>query len=164
MAWSIGWDVPAQEPRFSDCSEVARLAKYLGVFDQQTLNLLFGLPGGLIFCSEDLCHHFTPCSRPTKPQFWLPRTSPNPIVQGTQQPHTAELLHATSVGKHHFLSSFAQKNHPTSTKTLCQSPSSPQTMRLFSMSFSFQSVQRLDSRSPPSLLILTPIPGETITP
>lgn len=156
--------MPAQEPRFSDCSEVARLAKYLGVFDQQTLNLLFGLPGGLIFCSEGLCHHFTPCSKPTKPQFWLPRTSPNLTIRGTQQPHTAELLHATSVGKHHFPSSFAQKNHPTYSKTLYQSPSSPQTMRSFPMSFSFQSLQRLDSRSLPSLLILTPIPGEASHP
>lgn len=25
MAWSIGWDVPAQEPQFSDCSEVAKI-------------------------------------------------------------------------------------------------------------------------------------------
>lgn len=32
------------------------------------------------------------------------------------------------------------------------------------MSFSFQSVQRLDSRSLPRLLILTPIPGEASHP
>lgn len=36
------------------------------MFDQQTPNLLFWLPGGLIFCSEDLCHRFTPYSSPQK--------------------------------------------------------------------------------------------------
>lgn len=170
MAWSIGWDVPAQEPRFSDFSEVARLAKYLGVFDQQTLDLLFGLSGGLIFCSEDLCHHFTPCSRPTKPRFWLPRTSPNTIVWGTLpwclSSLTVVLLHATSVGKHHILSSFAQKPSNIHKTTLSKPILSPndatsQWVSHFKVSSAWRAAH---SRVCSSTLILTPISGEASHP
>lgn len=127
MAWSIGWDVPAQEPRFSDCSEAA---KYLGVFDQQTLNLLLGWSGGLIFCSEDLGHHFYTLLQahkktsilaaeniPKRHRLRYPAMVP-------QQPHPA----ACVVWKTPHFILFC--THPTYTKPLCPSPSSPQTMQL----------------------------------
>lgn len=76
MTCSIVWDVPAQEPQFSDLSQVARLAKYLYMFDQQTLNLSFGLSGGLISCSKDLHHEFhTLLHFPTTFDIWPTRTS-----------------------------------------------------------------------------------------
>lgn len=55
------------------------------------------------------------------------------------------------------------RNHPTYTNHCVKAHPLPKGCH-FSMSFSFQSVQCLDSRSLPSLLILTPIPGEASHP
>lgn len=160
--------MPAQEPRFSDFSEVARLAKYLGVFDQQTLNLLFGLSGGLIFCSEDLCHHFTPCSRPTKPRFWLPRTSSNTIIRGTLPWCPSSLTQRCCCTPPRWENTtfypLLHRNHPTYTKPLYPSPSSPQTMQLLNEFLISSAWTAAHSRVCSSTLILTPIPGEASHP
>lgn len=144
--------MPAQEPKFSDFSEVARLAKYLGVFDQQTLNLLFGLSGGLIFCSEDLCHHFTPCSRPIKPRFWLPRTTPTTLIRGTLPRCPSSLTQRCCCTPPRWENTtfypFLHRNHPTYTKPLYPSPSSPQMMQLLNE----------------FLISKCPAPGQPLTP
>lgn len=131
--------------------------KYLGVFDQQTLNLLFGLPGGLIFCSEDLCHHFTPCSRPTKTSILAAKNIPKPHRwRYPPASHSTVAAHHLSGKTPLFTLLCTEKNIQHAQKHSVKAPPLPKPSN-FSTSFSF-------CRSLPTLLILTPIPGEASHP
>lgn len=143
MAWSIGWDVPAQEPQFSDCSEVAKI------------------PGSV-----------WPAN--TKPALWM-IWWPHFLQWGSLPPfytllqaHKTLILAAKSIPKPHSLRypaashscctspqwgnttfyAFLHRNHPTHTKSLCQSPSCPQTIQFFNE----------------FLISKCPAPGQPLTP
>lgn len=98
-------------------------------------------------------------NNPNHPHSRYPATVP-------QQPHTAVLLHTTSVGKHHILSSFAQKPSNIHKTTLSKPILSPndatsQWVSHFKVSSAWTATH---SQVRSATLILTPIPGEASHP